>query len=102
MHSTFLRVYTPIDPAVSLCINITVPLTGNRLELLWALIRHKLASASREWHSSDISAMLMIKPWVRIFSPGHMEAFMSKNIVPKLALCLSELVINPANQNMGE
>ena len=75
---------------------------GNRLEPLWAPIRHKLSSALREWHPSDISAMLMIKPWVRVFSPGHMEAFMSKNIVPKLALCLSELVINPANQNMGK
>ena len=79
-----------------------VLLKGNRLEPLWAPIRHKLASALREWHPSDISAMLMIKPWVRVFSPGHMEAFMSKNIVPKFALCLSELVINPANQTMGE
>ncbi|KAF6018401.1 TFIP11 [Bugula neritina] len=44
--------------------------------------------------------MLMLKPWVNVFSAGHMEAFLSKNILPKLADCLQELVINPANQTM--
>lgn len=43
----------------------------------------------------------MLTPWLTVFSPGHSEAFLAKNIVPKLAVCLLELVINPTNQNMG-
>lgn len=76
--------------------------SGHRLEPLYAPIRHKLANALTKWHPSDISAKLMLKPWLKVFSPGHTEAFLAKNIVPKLAICLQEMVINPANQNMGQ
>jgi len=75
---------------------------GQRLEPLWAPIRHKLASALSAWHPSDSSAKLMIQPWLRVFSVGHAEAFLAKNVVPKLAQCLNELIINPANQSMGK
>ncbi|XP_067941589.1 tuftelin-interacting protein 11-like [Watersipora subatra] len=77
-----------------------LPLMGSRLEPLWAPIRHRLASALSKWHPSDISAMIMLKPWSRVFSQGHMDAFLAKNIIPKLASCLQEMVINPANQVM--
>ena len=77
-------------------------MTGSRLEPLWAPIRHRLASALSKWHPSDISAMIMLKPWANVFSAGHMEAFLAKNIIPKLALCLQDFIINPANQVMGK
>ncbi|KAF6029382.1 STIP [Bugula neritina] len=47
-----------------------LPLMGSRLEHLWAPIRQKLSTALSKWHPSDISAMLMLKPWVNVFSAG--------------------------------
>ncbi|KAF3850889.1 hypothetical protein F7725_012661 [Dissostichus mawsoni] len=52
------------------------------------------------WHPSDTSARLILQPWKDVFTPGAWEAFMVKNIIPKLALCLEELVINPHQQQM--
>ncbi|MBN3306862.1 TFP11 protein, partial [Amia calva] len=77
-----------------------LPLLQGRLEPLYPPIRSKLASALQRWHPSDGSARLILQPWRDVFSPGAWEAFMVKNIVPKLALCLSELVINPHQQHM--
>ena len=31
-----------------------------------------------------------------------MEAFIIRNIVPKLAVCLQEFIINPYQQHLGE
>lgn len=79
-----------------------IPHLGNRLEILYAPIRHKLANALTNWHPSDISAKLMLQPWVGVFSQGHMDAFLLKNIVPKLAEGLQELVINPLQQRLDQ
>ena len=78
-----------------------LPYLGDRLEPLYAPIRHKLANALTGWHPSDPSAKLMLQPWVTVFKPGVMDAFLVKNIVPKLALCLQEYVINPLQQDLG-
>ncbi|XP_029961238.1 tuftelin-interacting protein 11 [Salarias fasciatus] len=78
-----------------------LPLFHTRLEPLYPPIRSKLSSALQRWHPSDPSARLILQPWKDVFTPGAWEAFMVKNIIPKLALCLEELVINPHQQQMG-
>nr|ABC69929.1 STIP [Pimephales promelas] len=75
-----------------------LPLLQSRLEPLYPPIRSKLANALQRWHPSDGSARLILQPWRDVFTPGAWEAFMVKNIVPKLALCLGELVVNPHQQ----
>uniref|UniRef100_A0A8C1W3F4 Tuftelin-interacting protein 11 n=1 Tax=Cyprinus carpio TaxID=7962 RepID=A0A8C1W3F4_CYPCA len=75
-----------------------LPLMQSRLEPLYSPIRIKLAHALQRWHPSDSSARLILQPWKDVFTPGAWEAFMVKNIVPKLALCLGELVVNPHQQ----
>lgn len=75
-----------------------LPLMGDKLEPLYAPIRHKLANALNNWHPSDSSAKVILQPWVNVFKAGHMEGFLVKNIVPKLELCMQEFVINPHQQ----
>ncbi|XP_068166980.1 tuftelin-interacting protein 11 [Antennarius striatus] len=77
-----------------------LPLLRSRLEPLYPPIRSKLSNALQRWHPSDASARLILQPWKDVFTPGAWEAFMVKNIIPKLALCLEELVINPHQQQM--
>ncbi|XP_046871877.1 tuftelin-interacting protein 11 [Hypomesus transpacificus] len=77
-----------------------LPLLQSRLEPLYPPIRSKLANALQRWHPSDASARLILQPWKDVFTPGAWEAFLVKNIIPKLALCLGELVINPHQQQM--
>nr|ABC69927.1 STIP [Tetraodon nigroviridis] len=77
-----------------------LPLLQSRLEPLYPPIRSKLSNALQRWHPSDTSARLILQPWKDVFTPGAWEAFMVKNIIPKLALCLEELVINPQQQQM--
>lgn len=61
-----------------------LPLMQARLEPLYSPIRNKLANALQKWHPSDSSAKLILQPWKDVFTPGSWEAFMVKNIVPKL------------------
>ena len=61
-----------------------LPLMQARLEPLYSPIRSKLASALQKWHPRDSSAKLILQPWKDVFTPGSWEAFMVKNIVPKL------------------
>ncbi|XP_064606027.1 tuftelin-interacting protein 11-like [Liolophura sinensis] len=75
-----------------------LPIMGDKLEPLYAPIRHKLANALINWHPSDVSAKLILQPWLKVFKPGHMEAFVVKNILPKLAMCMQEFMINPHQQ----
>lgn len=75
---------------------------GDKLEPLYAPIRHKLANALNNWHPSDSSAKVILQPWVNVFKAGHMEGFLVKNIVPKLELCMQEFVINPHQQILGK
>ncbi|MED6292995.1 Tuftelin-interacting protein 11 [Characodon lateralis] len=77
-----------------------LPLLQARLEPLYPPIRSKLSNALQRWHPSDASARLILQPWKNVFTAGAWEAFMVKNIIPKLALCLEELVINPHQQQM--
>ncbi|XP_012225804.1 tuftelin-interacting protein 11 [Linepithema humile] len=80
-----------------------LPLLRNRLDtLIYPIIRRKLGSALGGWHPSDRSARLMLQPWAEVFAKGDMEAFLVKNIVPKLQIALSEFVINPHQQHLDQ
>jgi len=77
--------------------------SGNRLDtLIYPIIRRKLGSALGGWHPSDRSARLMLQPWAEVFAKGDMEAFLVKNIIPKLQIALSEFVINPHQQHLDQ
>ncbi|XP_077984161.1 tuftelin-interacting protein 11-like [Glandiceps talaboti] len=77
-----------------------LPLMGQRLEPLFAPVRHKLGNALTNWHPSDISAKTILLPWIPVFSQGTMDAFLIRHIVPKLAQCLHEFMINPYQQHL--
>ncbi|KYQ53379.1 Tuftelin-interacting protein 11 [Trachymyrmex zeteki] len=75
----------------------------NRLDtLIYPIIRRKLGSALGGWHPSDRAARLMLQPWTEVFAKGDMEAFLVKNIIPKLQIALSEFVINPHQQHLDQ
>lgn len=67
---------------------------------IYPIIRRKLGSALGSWHPSDRSARLMLQPWAEVFTKGDMEAFLVKNIVPKLQTVLTQFVIYPHQQHM--
>lgn len=66
-----------------------LPLLQSRLEPLYPPIRSKLSNALQRWHPSDASARLILQPWKDVFTPGAWEAFMVKNIIPKLGMSSS-------------
>lgn len=70
-----------------------LPLMQARLEPLYSPIRSKLSSALQKWHPSDSSAKLILQPWKDVFTPGSWEAFMVKNIVPKLGKGIEKRVL---------
>ena len=78
-----------------------LPPLGNRLEIVYPTIRNKLANALNNWHPSDRSAKLILLPWKDVFTRGSMQAFLVRNIVPKLESAISGLVINPHNQDLS-
>ncbi|XP_062521738.1 tuftelin-interacting protein 11-like [Corticium candelabrum] len=77
-----------------------LPFLGTRLEPLYAPIRHKLATALTAWHPSDPSARMILEPWKNVFSPGSMDVFLLRTIVPKLIICLNELTVSPQKQEL--
>lgn len=64
-------------------------------------IRDKLGNALMAWMPQDRSARAMIEPWDCVFPDGDMQVFLMKHIVPKLQLTLTEMVINPLQQDLG-
>ena len=77
-----------------------LPLMNDKLSPLYGPIRNKLANALTNWHPSDPSAKMMLEPWFKVFKPGQMDAFLMKNILPKLAMCMQEFVVNPHQQHL--
>ena len=75
--------------------------TGDRLEILYAPIRYKLGNALANWHPSDVSAKIILEPWVGVFRQGHMDAFLVKHILTKLAVIVEDMPISPHQQNLG-
>jgi len=77
-----------------------LPILGTKLEMVYPTIRRKLANALVHWHPSDLSGKQILTPWITVFSKGSMDAFIIKNIIPKLQLALQELVLTPQTQVM--
>eukprot|EP01105_Mastigella_eilhardi_P028053 TRINITY_DN8_c0_g3_i1.p1 TRINITY_DN8_c0_g3~~TRINITY_DN8_c0_g3_i1.p1 ORF type:complete len:878 (+),score=239.79 TRINITY_DN8_c0_g3_i1:33-2666(+) len=68
------------------------------LEPLWSPIRAKLATALGDWQPSDPSAHALLMPWKQVFDPLSMERLLVRCVVPKLALALRSLIIDPRRQ----
>lgn len=68
---------------------------------IYPIIRGKLSNALQSWMPFDRSARAMLTPWKYAFDDGAMQAFLTKHIEPKLVLSLSELIINPLQQDFG-
>ena len=81
-------------------LHLWLPLAANDMEELYPVIRYKIGMALSEWHPSDSSALNILKPWAGVFKEQHMDALLARCVLPKLALTLRELPINPANQNL--
>lgn len=80
-----------------------LPLIKDRLEVeLFPQIRFKLANALAQWHPSDISAKAILLPWKPpVFTSSSWDAFMLRNILPKLVIVFAEeLEINPSQQDI--
>lgn len=69
--------------------------------IVYPTLRQKLSVALNAWHPSDNSAQLMLQPWINVFQKSYMDAFLIKNIVPKLQVALHAFVINPHHQQLG-
>lgn len=57
-------------------------------------------SALQKWHPSDKSALILIKPWKGVFLNDIWNGVINRAILPKLIFSLSELKIEPNNQNI--
>ncbi|XP_033107854.1 tuftelin-interacting protein 11-like isoform X2 [Anneissia japonica] len=77
-----------------------LPFMELKLEPLYVPIRQKLASCLINWHPSDASAKTILMPWKPVFNKGSMGTFVIRNILPKLAICLQEFLINPYQQRL--
>ncbi|XP_053673188.1 septin-interacting protein 1 [Anopheles nili] len=69
-------------------------------ESVYPSIREKLAKALKAWHPEDRSARAMLTPWKGVFAEEDLQVFLTKNIIPKLELRLTEVVINPMQQDL--
>lgn len=83
-----------------------LPLMQARLEPLYSPVRSKLSSALQKWHPSDASAKLILQPWKEVLTPGSWEAFMLRNIVPKLGkdtgICGSSVVYSVSSTKVSD
>lgn len=77
-----------------------LPFLGAELEELYPVIRYKIGVALTEWHPSDPSAINILAPWAKVFKPAHMEALLVRCVLPKLAVEVRGMAINPANQTL--
>ncbi|KAI6233941.1 Septin and tuftelin-interacting protein 1-like protein [Aphelenchoides fujianensis] len=72
---------------------------GDRLLVVYPLIRQKLARALREWTATDETAHAVLRPWRVVWSAGTMQGFLAANIVPKLEEALRRMPLDEPNTN---
>lgn len=77
-----------------------LPILKAKLEIVYPIIRFKLANALINWHPSDDSAKAILMPWKNIFSQTTWDSFMITNILPKLTLALENFTIDRRMQNI--
>ncbi|VDP77861.1 unnamed protein product [Schistosoma curassoni] len=58
------------------------------------MVLQKLGSCLTNWHPSDASARSVLMPWRTIFPVTSMAAFLSRHVVPKLALALQQFQVS--------
>ncbi|XP_030555766.1 septin-interacting protein 1 [Drosophila novamexicana] len=69
-------------------------------ESIYPQIRSKLGVALQAWSPQDRSARAMLTPWQAAFPEEQLVQFLLRHIIPKLQAVLTELVINPLQQNL--
>ena len=79
-----------------------LPYLNQQLEIVYPTIRNKLATCLTNWHPSDTSAKRILLPWKEVFSKGSLQAFVLKNIMPKLEGVMLKLIVNPGQQKLDE
>ncbi|KAL1923074.1 uncharacterized protein VTP21DRAFT_9450 [Calcarisporiella thermophila] len=78
-----------------------LPILEDRMEPLYAIIRHKLSVYLQNWHPSDTKALSILRPWHTVFQPADFELLLIKAIMPRLASVLrDEFRINPRKQDL--
>lgn len=76
---------------------------GHKMEeFIYPTIRDKLGNALQAWIPQDRSARAMLTPWKNAFADGELQTFLLKHIIPKLQITLSEIIINPLQQDLGK
>ncbi|XP_008192741.2 sip1/TFIP11 interacting protein isoform X1 [Tribolium castaneum] len=98
-----VNIWNPLTDTIPIHVWIHpwIPLLDTRLQaIIYPIIQEKLGVALTNWHPSDKSAKPMLKPWQRVLPDGVFVAFLLKHIVPKLQLCMQNLVINPHQQHL--
>ncbi|RZB66647.1 sip1/TFIP11 interacting protein [Asbolus verrucosus] len=98
-----VNVWNPLTDTIPIHVWIHpwIPLLDTRLQaIIYPIIQEKLGAALTNWHPSDKSAKPMLKPWQRVLPDGVFVAFLIKHIVPKLQICMQNLVINPHQQHL--
>eukprot|EP00736_Rhodelphis_marinus_P005870 Rmarinus@m.3507 len=75
-----------------------LPIVGDALTPLFPSIKYKLQDTLRAWHPADHSAHVVIAPWANVFDRESFCSLLDQAVLPKVAMALGEMPINPANQ----
>ncbi|XP_076047083.1 septin interacting protein 1 [Oratosquilla oratoria] len=94
--------WAPVEDTIPIhtWIHPWLPILQDRLQIVYPVIRQKLASALVQWHPSDRSAKMVLQPWKGVFLDTSLAALIQMSIQPKLEICLNEMLITPHNQNL--
>lgn len=79
-----------------------LPLLGDRLELLFVTIRHKLSRILKDCDVKDGSAFALFHPWKGVFDNQTIDQLVTTHVTPKLALLMTSLAITPAAQDLSK
>lgn len=85
---------------VHLWLHPWLPFLGDELQVLYAPIRHKLASYLNDWLPGNRYAYDMLAPWKNVFDSNDMEKLLRKRVLPKLRIALREFTIDPSQQTL--
>ncbi|KAJ1430417.1 GC-rich sequence DNA-binding factor-like protein-domain-containing protein [Ochromonadaceae sp. CCMP2298] len=90
---------------VHLWLHPWLPLLRERLSPLYPDIRRKMGTFMGTWEPGNLAhsaeALGMLSPWVGVFDASSMESLLLRAVVPRLALLLRGVVIDPAAQDIA-
>ena len=76
---------------------------GGLLSPLYVSIRAKFVKCLVAWHPEDRSANALLLPWRTVFGRSHMDAVLTRSILPKLSHHLeTQFVVSPENQCLSK